>query len=84
MRQPIKNPSRVPAYQNPLKAGGFCSFQVASFPWGKALVGGMSLGSFSAPEKNKLLPYFCIKSHILTDAKSYTYELKVLYLLCDQ
>ena len=80
MRQPIKNPSRVPAYQNPLKAGGFCSFQVASFPRGKALVGGMSLGSFSAPEKNKLLLYFQYESYMFTGANPYTYSLKLIYL----
>ena len=48
----LKTPSRVPAYQNLKKIGGLCDFLFASFPWGKALVGGMSLLLlFSAPEK---------------------------------
>jgi len=51
MRQPIKIPSRVPAYQNLLEVDGFCDFQVASSPYReRPWRGWMSLGSFSAPE----------------------------------
>ena len=29
----IRNSSRVPRYQNLLKVGGFCDFQVKPLPW---------------------------------------------------
>ena len=34
----IKNPSRVPAYHQVLKVGGFCNFQVKSSHIGEGLV----------------------------------------------
>ena len=55
MRQPINNPSRVPAYQNSRKAGGFCSFSVKPSNIGEGLVRvDVSLVRFSAPERSKL------------------------------
>jgi len=54
MRQPIKIPSRVPAYQNLLEVDGFCDFQVASPPYREGLgLGGCLFLTFSAPEKVK-------------------------------
>ena len=39
-RGSINNPSRVPRYQNQLKVGGFCDFQVKPLSWrGKGVWG---------------------------------------------
>ena len=50
-RMAIKYSSRVPAYLQGQEIVGFCDFLVASFPRGKALVGGMLLCYFLRAEE---------------------------------
>ena len=57
--QPIKNSSRVPRYQKPLKVVGFCDFQVASSPCGEALVGRIFLCFFLCVKESKRKMFLC-------------------------
>ena len=58
-KKPIKNSSRVPRYQNPLKVVGFCDFQVASPPYREGPWGGwMFFSFFSCAKKRTSICFF--------------------------
>ena len=63
-KKPIKNSSRVPRYQNPLKVVGFCDFQVASPPYREGPWGGwMFFSFFSCAKKRTSICFFlCVKA----------------------
>ncbi len=70
MRQPINNPSRVPAYQNSRRMSGFCHSSVKPSNIGEGLVRvDVSFRSFLCAKENGQLVFFFEKKMNKKDNK---------------